>query len=570
MLRPISVIAVVLVSLLAACAPGAPGSTGDGANARGDSAAHSARTLVMVARVEPASATGRFDMSGGVEQDIMTRLFTAGLAYVDDRGVPRPYLAEALPQLGTETWQVQPDGHMETIYRLRPDLAWHDGTPLTADDFVFALRVFNDPDVGTLFKPTPQNLIEAVLAPDPRTVVFRWRSLVPDAGILDSGKSGFTPMPRHLLEAALDRDPAAVAASAYWSREFVGAGPYRLTRWEPSAFMEGAAFDRHALGNPRIERIKVVWIGDPNTTLATLLAGEADFAADSSLDFQQAEVLQERWAADGKGVVLRNSREVRYVQIQARPQFANPTALLNVRVRRAMAHATDTRALLEGMMNGTGIIADTIVSPDEEYFPTLDRVLTRYPFDPRRTEQLMLEAGLSKGPDGFYVSPAGPYRPEVRGPTEKELTILVDSWKQAGIDAQLSLTPPALASNNEYRAQFPAIAITKASLPDRIAVTKYATSNIATAENRWGGTNKGGYSNPAYDDLLERYTVALEREERNRLVIDMMKLASEELPSLPLYYDLTAVAYTSALQGPLRSAPEGLNFWNIHEWHWVS
>jgi peptide/nickel transport system substrate-binding protein len=269
-------------------------------------------------------------------------------------------------------------------------------------------------------------------------------------------------------------------------------------------------------------------------------------------------------------VVLRNSREVRYVQIQARPQFANPAALLDVRVRRAVAHATDTRALLEGMMNGTGIIADTIVSPDEEYFPILDQVLTRYPFDPRRTEQLMLEADFSKGPDGFDVSPAGPYRPEVRGPTEKELTILVDSWKQAGIDAQLSLTPPALASNNEYRSQFPAFAITKASLPDRIAVTKYATSNIATAENRWGGTNKGGYSNPAYDDLLERYTVALDRGERNRLVIDMMKLASEELPSLPLYYDLTAVAHTSALQGPLRSAPEGLNFWNIHEWHWVS
>jgi peptide/nickel transport system substrate-binding protein len=269
-------------------------------------------------------------------------------------------------------------------------------------------------------------------------------------------------------------------------------------------------------------------------------------------------------------VLLRNSREVRYAQIQARPQFANPAALLDVRVRRAMAYAMDKRALLEGMLNGSGIIADTIVSPDEDYFPSLDQALTKYVFDPRRTEQLMVESGFAKGPDGLYTSAAGPFRPEVRGPTEKELTILVDSWKKAGVDAQLSVTPPALAANNEYRASFPAFAVTKASLPDRIAVTKYATSDVATAENRWGGTNKGGYSNPVYDEILDRYSVALDRNERSRLVIAMMQMASEELPSLPMYYDLTAVAYTSALQGPMRSAPEGLNFWNIHEWQWTS
>jgi peptide/nickel transport system substrate-binding protein len=187
--------------------------------------------------------------------------------------------------------------------------------------------------------------------------------------------------------------------------------------------------------------------------------------------------------------------------------------------------------------------------------------------DQRRVEQLMGAAGLTRGADGF-LGGNSPFRPDVRGPDEKELSILVDSWRRAGVDASLSVTPAALASNNEYRAAFPAFAITKSSLPERIAVTKYATADIAAPENRWGGTNKGGYSNPAYDALLDRYSIALDRQERSRLVIAMMQLATEDVPALPLYYNRTVVAHTAALRGPLQSAPESLNFWNIHEWRW--
>jgi ABC-type transport system substrate-binding protein len=130
------------------------------------------------------------------------------------------------------------------------------------------------------------------------------------------------------------------------------------------------------------------------------------------------------------------------------------------------------------------------------------------------------------------------------------------------------VTPAALATNNEYRSQFPAFAITKSSLPERTAVRKYATSDVATPENRYGGTNKGGYSNPEYDRLSDGFNNALERSERTNFVIGMMKFASDELPSFPLYYDLTVTAHVASLAGPMKSAPDGLNYWNIHEWEW--
>src|SRR5205823_510761 len=58
-------------------------------------------------------------------------VLNANLTFIDERGLPQPFLAEALPQLGTDTWQVFPDGRMETVFRLKPNLTWHDGRPLT-------------------------------------------------------------------------------------------------------------------------------------------------------------------------------------------------------------------------------------------------------------------------------------------------------------------------------------------------------------------------------------------------------------------------------------------------------
>ena len=71
-----------------------------------------------------------------------------------------------------------------------------------------------------------------------------------------------------------------------------------------------------------------------------------------------------------------------------------------------------------------------------------------------------------------------------------------------------------------------------------------------------------------FGDPFADYQAALDRSERNDLVVQMMNHAAEQLPAFPLYYDLTVVAHGAALEGPLPGAPDGLEFWNIHEWEW--
>src|SRR5207245_6963273 len=107
----------------------------------------------------------------------------------------QPFLAETQPQLNTDSWRVFPDGSMETAYRLKANLTWHDGVALTAEDFAFAAQVYADPGLG-VFSPSPQALVQDVVAVDPLTILVRWRSAYADADIL---AEDFPPLPQHVL-----------------------------------------------------------------------------------------------------------------------------------------------------------------------------------------------------------------------------------------------------------------------------------------------------------------------------------------------------------------------------------
>jgi peptide/nickel transport system substrate-binding protein len=550
---------LILVAVTA-CAPARP--TGSDSSAQPSTPAQPQRTLTILVKVEPIASTTNIDLSGGVNQAIVGRLFGAGLTQEDHLTTPIPYLAEALPALNTDTWKVSSDGTMQVTYRLRPNLTWHDGTPLSVQDFVFANKIYKDPGSNTQFDNARTRDITAIETPDDRTLVMSWRRPTIEAGQLTGGKGGFTAMPRHILEETFNAEPARLVGHSYFTTSYVGLGPYKLDRWEPGAFIEGTAFEGHALGKAKIDKVKVIWNGDSNVALATMLGGNADLAGDDALRFQQGTLLKKEWG-DGRGQILFNTTSVRYTQMQFRPEVVNPKAMLDLRVRKALAHTIDKQGFVDALLDGQGYTADMLVSRDRAFYADLDKTITKYPYDVRRAEQYMTEAGLVKGSDGFFAMGGEQFAPELRGEQQNELVILADGWKRAGMNAQLSVTPASLATDNEYRSFLPAMAVTKSSVPDRTLNSKYATETVAAPENRYGGTNKGGYSNPDYDKLYTAFNSTLDRGEANKLTMEIARFASENLPGLPLYYDLQVTAHISALKGPL-----GDNFWNIQEWTW--
>src|SRR5205823_10951488 len=127
------------------------------------------RVLTASILKEPEFIAAQAPIPSQNASDFYTRMFNAFLDLYDDRSRPLPYLAEALPVLNTESWIVFPDGRMETRYHLKPSLTWHDGVPLTADDFVFAFQAAT-PANGFRTAAVPYTMMDDVLASDDRTL----------------------------------------------------------------------------------------------------------------------------------------------------------------------------------------------------------------------------------------------------------------------------------------------------------------------------------------------------------------------------------------------------------------
>ncbi len=326
---------IVITTLLVACAPARPSTPSSRQAQPTPSEAVPNRTLSIIMRAEPNDMlTGFVDRSA-----IHKPLFTATLASWNAQEQPFPILAEAVPQLNTESWQVFPDGRMTTTYRLRPSLTWHDGEPVTAEDFVSTLRIERYRVESGAAPSAEMKQIEEILAPDARTVVIRWRQPYAEATAPE-----LIPVPRHVFEPLSTRlDAEAFFNHPAWHSEWIGAGPFKVDRWERGSFIEGSAFPGFALGQPRVNRVRLTWNNDPNVSLTRLLSGDADLALDGAIRFEQASVLRDQWR--DAGTILLNPTSLRYIQFQARPEYVSPKALLDLRARKAISHAIDRPSL---------------------------------------------------------------------------------------------------------------------------------------------------------------------------------------------------------------------------------
>lgn len=565
----------VLVGLLAATACAQPSGRAQGTAGAGQPPP--SRTLIMALRHNMPDLHHKIPGPGA--QDVLKRIFNAALTLNDHVGATRPYLAESLPEVGTDRWRVFPDGRMETTYTLKPNLTWHDGRPLTAEDFAFAWSVYLHPTLST-FGTEPESRMESVAPTDARTLVIRWKTLFPDAGRLGAGD--LDPLPRHLLDevfSAVREDPGAADSfinHRFWNVEYVGAGPFRLERWAPGSEWEGSAFEGHALGRPKIDRLIVRLIPDTNTVLSNVLAGAVQYAPDHTLLFEHAQVLLREWVPANKGTVVMRRGAPLHMDVQLRPDYVGNPAMLDVRVRKAVAHSIDRQAINDGVFEGTGFPTEHPVPQEAPYFADVDRAVVKHPYDPRRTEQLMAEVGFTKDSEGIFVDRTGrrfsiELRYSAGAEWERRVAIIADAFRRSGIIGQPFSLPEEAGRDRETRATFPGLASRGGGLNERTMTS----TEIASPANRWGGANRTGWGSSDYDSFYQRFETTLDQSQRIQHVVQMLRVLTDELPIYVLHFGLMPNAYAADLQGAERGVPSvgtlsggTTQHWNIHEWSW--
>src|SRR5688500_5208431 len=135
----------IITTLLSACAPTTPSSR---TSQPGAQAPVTPKVLTIAIQREPnilhRTLTTGVPAVGGVNQ--VFHIPHDYLVVANDTGGLTPVLATEVISLDRGTWRLNPDGTMETSWKLHPNVKWHDGTPFTAEDMVFSFQVYKDPE----------------------------------------------------------------------------------------------------------------------------------------------------------------------------------------------------------------------------------------------------------------------------------------------------------------------------------------------------------------------------------------------------------------------------------------
>ena len=480
-----------------------------------------------------------------------------------------PVLAEELPSVKKGTWKIDTQKKtMITVYKLRPGLTWHDGKPYTSKDFEFGWQIAKHPEFPMPDRLVPE-LISKIETPDDRTIVIHWNDLYNEAYAIQY--THVRAFPRHLLQEAFAAgDMKAFANLPYWNKNFIGAGPYRVVEWDAGTRMELEAFKYFTLGRPKIERVTYKTVEDTNTNLAAVLAGEVDLCMRSTLSFDGAMILREQWEKPGKGKIYISPASWSWLNLSRdNPWFSD------VKVRRALLHALDREAMVQNLFKGEKIVSDVPLSRVRKSYKKALATATLYKYDPETAKKLLAEAGWKPGSDGVLVNSKGErmefeFRVTAeRRDHEQAQAIIADYWKKVGVRTNIKNLPNRLLNAAENRNRWPGAFIGTHNVTVEEWQERFHTKNIPSAENKFALENVSGWNDPRKDAILDELNSIVTPARSEQLQLEFLKMFSDALPHLPLYYSPEVLVAKKGLTGITprqESGGQNSSSWNMYQW----
>lgn len=535
-----SSLALVMLLMAAGCA--GPNPSTAARDETQTSAPAAQKTLVMAIQQEPTDFYGFSGSVGFGGVGNVPPIAHDTLVVQDHRGELQPQLAAEPLSLERGTWRVNPDGTMVTTWRLKPNVKWQDGTPFTAEDLVFTVRVRLDPELG-IRNNSRMDLVESVSAPAPLSFVVHWSAPYVDA----NQAIDLDPLAGHLLQETYLHQKEGFLNSPFLSSQFVGLGPYRLVEWQRGSQMIFARFEDYHQGRPPLDRVVVRFIGDANAMVASILSGAVDIVLPRGVGLEAAVEVQQRWAGTGHQVRFDLSESPRQIEIQFRPEVARPRdGLTSLPVRQAFYQAIDRKLLADLFALGMAPPADSWLVPGSALREALEHLVPQYPYDPTRAQQRLAGAGWARGADGVLVhaSTGERFETELRvtlPDEQKMMSVVANQWKVLGAQVTETVVPPARASDREYGSTYAGGLFSAGPMQAMVFAGRTHSKDIRSPANRWNGRNRSGYSHPQLDALLDRVAVAIDPAERTTLLGEILRHQFGELIVMPLIWDAVPV-----------------------------
>jgi peptide/nickel transport system substrate-binding protein len=445
-----------------------------------------------------------------------------GLLTLDEKMQTKPALATAYEVMSPT----------KVRFKLRPGVKFHDGTPFNAAAVKFTFdRALNG-------KPPA-----------------RWASLagsLSGAEVVDDltvdvvTKEPYGPILRTLAMYCMGIvSPTAVQRmGADFSRGPVGTGPFKFVEWKTNTHV---IIERNAdyWGDKAlVDRVIFKVVPEEGARMIALQTGDADMVLFPSPP--QLPALRR----DPKFTV----HETTGIRVVFAGMHAGLAPLDDVRVRQALLHAVDRRAILDNIMEGSAGPALGVLAPG--VFGYRDMQLDRlYPFDRARARALLAQAGFAPGPDG--VMQKGGQRLSLswlaargRYPKDAEITEAIQAmFKEVGVEARVQFLEwgtvfPQLRGNPLNHHMFTLGWVTSNADADYSLFALFHSKQVPPT-----GWNTSRYANAKVDALVEQARRSLNQTERERLYGEVQDILAKEMVWIPVYTTKEIIVARAGVKG---------------------
>ncbi len=471
-----------------------------------------AAELRLALAVEPDSIDPHVHNFGG-NKAFMPHLFET-LTVIDANGQLAPGLATA--------WTLQSDTVWDIT--LRPDVTFSDGTPFTAEDVAFTLqRVATMQTTAANFAEYVKSIAHVEIT-GPRQLRLTTNGLFP---LLPDYLTAVGIVSRAHGENAGTTDYNSGAAA-------IGTGPYRLISWARGDRLVMQRNDRYWGARPAWDTVTFRYVKNASSRLATLLAGDADLI--DTVAVQDIDRLRNdkrftviaALSADIVGFVFdqRDRPSPKITGNDGQSLEVNP--FHDQRVRAAVDLAIDRDAIRDRLMNGQSAPDNQLMRPGQYGY---DPALPPPRYDPAEAKRLLAEAGF---PNGFRLTVDCQNDRFVNDAAICQA--MAQMLTHIGIATSPEVMPHAVwvprANKHEFTlfTTFWTFDTPEPSVP---LVSQFATPDPLHGK---GAFNRGGYSNPEFDTVLDTALRTMDRDQREKLLIQATDIEVRDHVTVPLHH----------------------------------
>lgn len=447
-------------------------------------------TLVVTTRVEPASLDPLFGNSPANDRRIFNQ-FYENLLYQNANG-------EFAPKLAT-SWEFQNDG-ASIVFELRPDVVFHDGTPMDAEAVAFNFNRLADPEVNARARQFLPDLVSA-------EAIGELTVRVDFANVSATNLVGLAN------EAGSIASPAAIKANpSSFGRNPVGTGPFRFVSWTSGNEIVAERFDAYWDAGedgeplPYLDRVRTRFIVDDNSKIIEAQAGTVH-VTDQILPRDYERVEQDGSLRLVDGIV--SNFQIMHFNL-TRPPFDDET------LRRAFVHAINRDLIVQVVTGGHGEVQHGL-EPSQS--PWHNQNLKDYEHNPELARQYYEESGHS-GPIQISM---------IQRPQDTQIAQIIQAqMAEIGVDLRIEALERLAWGDKVYGHQY------QTALSSMSAPKVDPDINFGAYYARTGGANHSGHTDEVIWDLLERARLSLDPVERKALYDEFQQYHIDNAYQLPL------------------------------------